>query len=186
MARRTLAKFGLDKTYTGCEEVTGEDYTVEPAEEGPRPFTALLDTGLKRTSTGSKVFAALKGALDGGLNVPHSEKRFVGYDRFKKEFDHEELRNYIFGEHVADWMNDMKEEEPEMFKAHFSRYIKAGIKADDLEELLESVHEKIRENPLSAKKARSKPANAKIWLDKKKTYAQRKADLKTKLAQLTA
>ena len=42
------------------EEPTGEDYNVEEAEDGPRPFRALLDTGLKRTSTGSKVFAALK------------------------------------------------------------------------------------------------------------------------------
>ena len=42
------------------EEATGEDYNVEEVDDGPRPFTALLDTGLKRTSTGSKVFAALK------------------------------------------------------------------------------------------------------------------------------
>ncbi len=42
------------------EEATGEDYNVEAVDDGPRPFTALLDTGLKRTSTGSKVFAALK------------------------------------------------------------------------------------------------------------------------------
>ena len=42
------------------EEATGEDYNVEEVDEGPRPFSALLDTGLKRTSTGSKVFAALK------------------------------------------------------------------------------------------------------------------------------
>lgn len=55
-----LQKFNLDKTYTGTEEATGEDYNVEADDEGPRPFTALLDTGLKRTSTGSKVFAALK------------------------------------------------------------------------------------------------------------------------------
>ena len=60
LARRTLLKFGLDQTYVGLEEPTGEDYNVEAAEEGPRPFCALLDTGLKRTSTGSKVFAALK------------------------------------------------------------------------------------------------------------------------------
>lgn len=60
LARRVLSKFNLDKTYTGAEEATGEDYNVEADEEGPRPFTALLDTGLKRTSTGSKVFAALK------------------------------------------------------------------------------------------------------------------------------
>jgi ribosomal protein L18 len=60
LARRVLTKFGLDKTYVGLEEPTGEDYNVEAAEDGPRPFCALLDTGLKRTSTGSKVFAALK------------------------------------------------------------------------------------------------------------------------------
>ena len=65
LARRVLQKFNLDKTYTGVDEATGEDYNVEADDEGPRPFTALLDTGLKRTSTGSKVFAALKvcGAL---------------------------------------------------------------------------------------------------------------------------
>lgn len=42
------------------EEATGEDFNVEEVDDGARPFTALLDTGLKRTSTGSKVFAALK------------------------------------------------------------------------------------------------------------------------------
>jgi hypothetical protein len=33
---------------------------VEEAEEGPRPFYCLLDAGLKKTSTGSKTFGALK------------------------------------------------------------------------------------------------------------------------------
>ena len=60
LARRVLQKFNLDSVYTGAEEATGEDYNVEASDDGPRPFTALLDTGLKRTSTGSKVFAALK------------------------------------------------------------------------------------------------------------------------------
>ena len=41
-------------------DAVGEDYNVDEADDGPRPFTALLDTGLKRTSTGSRVFAALK------------------------------------------------------------------------------------------------------------------------------
>ena len=36
-----------------------------------------------------QVFAALKGALDGGLDIPHSDKRFVGYDPESKEFDAE-------------------------------------------------------------------------------------------------
>lgn len=44
----------------GQEEPDGEDYNVDAAEEGPRPFYCLLDAGLKRTSTGSKTFGALK------------------------------------------------------------------------------------------------------------------------------
>lgn len=60
LARRVLTKFGLDKTYEGVEEPEGEEYTVEAEDDAPRPFFALLDTGLKRTSSGSKIFGALK------------------------------------------------------------------------------------------------------------------------------
>ena len=77
------------RTLQGNTEDVGEDYNVEAADDAPRPFQCILDTGLKRTSTGSKVFAALKGALDGGLDIPHNEKRFVGYDPDAKEFDAE-------------------------------------------------------------------------------------------------
>lgn len=48
-------------------DAVGEDYNVDEADDGPRPFTALLDTGLKRTSTGSKVFAALKVGSRAGI-----------------------------------------------------------------------------------------------------------------------
>jgi large subunit ribosomal protein L5e len=89
LARRVLQKLGLDKAYEGNTEDVGEDYNVDANDEGPRPFQCILDAGLKRTSTGSKVFAALKGALDGGLDIPHNEKRFVGYDPDSKEFDPE-------------------------------------------------------------------------------------------------
>jgi len=40
-------------------QATGEDYSVEPAESR-RPFRALLDVGLIRTTTGNRVFGALK------------------------------------------------------------------------------------------------------------------------------
>merc|ERR1712118_59239 len=77
-----------------------------------RPFTCLLDVGLVRTTTGAKVFGALKGAADGGLNIPHSEKRFPGYDREGKEFDAETHKKYIFAGHVAEYM-ELLEEDPE-------------------------------------------------------------------------
>lgn len=33
---------------------------------------AILDMGLNRATKGNRVFAALKGAIDGGLSIPHS------------------------------------------------------------------------------------------------------------------
>ena len=39
---------------------------------------AHLDVGLTRTTTGNRVFGAMKGAADGGLKIPHSVKRFPG------------------------------------------------------------------------------------------------------------
>jgi len=43
----------------------------------------------------------LQGALDGGLDIPHSDKRFAGFDKDKKELDAEVHRKYVFGGHVA-------------------------------------------------------------------------------------
>ena len=51
--------------------MTGEEYTVEYRGEGSRPFRAFLDVGLTRTTTGNRAFAVMKGAVDGGIDIPH-------------------------------------------------------------------------------------------------------------------
>ena len=48
----------------------------------------------------------MKGALDGGLDIPHNEKRFVGYA--DKKLDPETLRKYIYGGHVAEYQETMQ------------------------------------------------------------------------------
>ena len=188
VARRALTVLGLADTYAGAEEATGEDFTVEEVDGAPRPFCVLLDTGLKRTSTGSKVFATLKGALDGGLDVPHSEKRFVGYDSVDKALDTEMLQKYVLGGHVGEYMEELQEEDPEQYQKQFSRFVKAGVGAEDLEALYRGVHAAIRADPAPTKKARAKPAGAaaKPWKAVKSTYEERKARLKTKLAGMGA
>ena len=40
-----------------------------------------------RLSCSNRVFGCMKGAADGGLDVPHNEKRFPGYDRDTKSYD---------------------------------------------------------------------------------------------------
>jgi len=186
IARRVLTKLGLASTYKGLEEASGEDYMVEEVDDAPRPFFCLLDVGLKRTSTGSKVFAALKGALDGGLDIPHSEKRYVGYDPESKQLDEDFLRKYIFGGHVAEYMDSMKEEDPDAYAKHFSTFIKEGVKSGDLEGIYKNVHAAIRKNPSKTAKPKKAPAKPKKWQAVKKTYEQRKADLAERIAALRA
>ena len=66
-----------------------------------------MDVGLAYTTVGNKVFGAMKGAVDGGLNIPHNHKRFPG---FTKNADKEETydaavhRERIFGVHVDNYM----------------------------------------------------------------------------------
>merc|ERR1712127_303691 len=72
--------------YAGTKEATGAEYYVENADGQPGAFQCFLDVGLRRTTTGAKLFGALKGAADGGLNVPHSVKRFPGYDADSNEY----------------------------------------------------------------------------------------------------
>lgn len=74
----------------------------------------------------------MKGAVDGGLNIPHSTKRFPGYDAEGKSFNAEVHRAHIMGQHVADYMRSLEEEDPEAFKRQFSQYIKLGIAADQV------------------------------------------------------
>ena len=61
-----------------------------------------------------------------------SSKRFPGYDSESKEFNAEVHRNHIFGQHVANYMRLLKEEDEEGYKRQFSQYIKNGIEADQV------------------------------------------------------
>lgn len=114
-ARRALKKVGLDEKYAGVAEPDGTLKLTEALEDddAPRPFKAYLDAGLKRTTTGSRMFGAMKGASDGGLFVPHSDKRFPGYDTESKQLDPEILKKYIYGGHVAEYMESLEEEDDE-------------------------------------------------------------------------
>ncbi|XP_023002749.1 60S ribosomal protein L5-like [Cucurbita maxima] len=185
LARRVLKKLEMDDEYEGNLEVTGEDYSVEPTDSR-RPFRALLDVGLVRTTTGNRVFGALKGALDGGLDVPHSVKRFAGFSKDSKELDAEVHRKYIFGGHVAAYMRTLMEDEPEKYQSQFSEYIKKGIDADNIEELLKKVHSAIRSEPLLKKVEKQPPKKHKRYNLKKLTYEERKAKLVERLNALNS
>merc|ERR1712046_407243 len=162
-ARRLLQKYGLDEKFEGTEEVTAEfeDCFVhnedDDDEDGPKAFHALLDVGLKRTTLGSKIFAAMKGAFDGGLEIPHSEKKFYGYDDEEKAYDAEAHRDRIPGGHVSTYMESLEEEQPEEYAKKFARFIAAGVSADGMEDMYLGVHKAIRAAPVAKPTKKKKP-----------------------------
>lgn len=197
LARRTLSKLELADTFKGVEEADGEFQLTEEAEvdgESRRPFKAYLDVGLTRTSTGARVFGAMKGASDGGLYIPHSEKRFPGYDIEGKELDAETLRKYIFGGHVAEYMETLADDDEERYKSQFQGYIDDEIEADGLEELYADAHKQIREDPFlkdddeeEEKKTKEEwKAESQKYKHKKLTKAQKEERVQNRIKELSS
>jgi len=184
LARRHLKKIKLDSIYKGAEEIDGADYNVEKDGDNPNPFMAVLDIGLARTSTGSKIFAVMKGACDGGISVPHSETRFFGYNSESKEYNAEAHRDRIFGKHVADYMQKLKDDDETAYKRQFSQFIKHGIEPDALESIYTNAHAAIRENPEHAKKEKKEVKDQKRFTAKKLTYDERKHRVANKKSYL--
>jgi large subunit ribosomal protein L5e len=173
LARRLLKQVGLADQYKANSKFDGDVYNVEAAGDR-RPFKAILDIGITRTTTGNRVFGALKGACDGGIDIPHKTKRFPGFHVQKEEavknkrgkvekaasksegtFDPKVHRARIFGNHVQNYMNTLKKEDPEKFKRQFSQWDKCltAAKVKTVEELYKKVHSAVIANPDRKKKA---------------------------------
>ena len=162
--------------YKGNDKIDGALYSVEEHLAERRPFKAYLDVGLVRTTTGNRVFGAMKGASDGGLLIPHNEKRFPGHRIEKQEeetskkkkkedsgpktkavFTTDEHREHIFGIHVQEYYDLLKKDEPEDFKRQFGKWEKA-LGGKKFEDVYKEVHKKIRKDPSRPAKAKRKQA----------------------------
>jgi len=91
--------------------------------------TAVLDLGTRPVSTGSRVFAALNGALDAGVKIPHSAHILPSKERLR-------------GEHVAAF-GKMLSQKTDAYQKRFSAYLKQDLKPEDLPAHFDEVREKI-------------------------------------------
>ena len=80
---------------------------------------AILDIGLVAPTKGAKIFAALSGVLDAGVEVPHSEEKIVK-ERMK-------------GEHIAKYAKSLGAGSEE-YTAKFSKYTAQGIAPEKISE----------------------------------------------------
>ncbi|MBP2029236.1 large subunit ribosomal protein L18 [Methanohalophilus levihalophilus] len=97
-----LKKYGYEGSTgnTSAAYLTGLLFGKKALNEGYE--SGVLDMGLYSPSPGCRIYAALMGAVDAGLDIPHNPSVFPDEERIR-------------GEHVAEHM-DMAEF-PEMFDA---------------------------------------------------------------------
>ena len=179
----------LASLYPGTEECSGEietdtdesnnrKYFVnaldrDDGEVRIRPFRCFLDVGIQRTTKGCRIFGALKGAVDGGLDIPHNEKLFPGYTKEDGQiaYDAEEHKDKIMGVQLAEYMEELMEEDEEKYNELFAIYIKEGINHENYTETLEACHAAIRADPSPKNTENAKTRHAKGHPDRAKSLA---------------
>jgi large subunit ribosomal protein L18 len=109
-----------DLNNTPAAYLTGLLAGREALKKGIRE--AILDIGLRSPVKGSRVFAALRGAVEAGVEIPHDEEVLPDDSR-------------ILGEHIAKFY----ENNPE----RFGEYEKRGLSPSDLPLHVEEVKKKI-------------------------------------------
>ena len=80
---------------------------------------AVLDIGLVAPTKGAKVFAALSGVLDAGVEVPHDEEKLV--------------KERMEGAHIAEYGKSLSEDS-EVYAAKFSKYLAQKLSPEQVPE----------------------------------------------------
>jgi len=93
---------------------------------------AVLDLGLRKASKGGRIFSALKGIIDSGVNIPHGEKIYPDESRIR-------------GDHIADYAKKTVPN-PELYNKRFSQYLSRKLKPEDIPSHFDEVKRRIQES----------------------------------------
>lgn len=91
---------------------------------------AILDINRYKLTKENRLFAAMKGSIDGGLEIPHDEKVLPKVNR-------------INGSHIAKHAELLQKEDPAKYQSYFSKYISSGVSPEKLVEHFNEVKEAI-------------------------------------------
>lgn len=89
----------------------------------------IFDIGLHSPSKGGRIFAVLKGALDAGVSVPHSEEKLPEEKRIK-------------GEHIAKYAEALASSAEE-YQSKFAKYLEQKLSPENLPEHFTEVRTEI-------------------------------------------
>ena len=94
--------------------------------------TGVLDIGVSKAVYGNRVFAALKGLVDAGMEIPHDEKIYPPEER-------------INGAHIANYAQLLADSDVTHSKFQFGLYKKKGFNPQDFPTHFEEIKSAIDE-----------------------------------------
>lgn len=126
---RTLKKFGWKGNLSNIPAayLTGLLCGLKAKKKDVKE--AILDYGLRVSTKGSSIYAALKGIIDAGIKVPHN-KDILPDDK------------KISGEHIENYAKLLKKDQ-ERFAKQFSRYIKNNFNLEEFKKHFQEVKNRI-------------------------------------------
>lgn len=88
-----LAKFGWKASTSNTPAAYLAGYLAGIRAKNAGIEEAVLDIGLQTPTKGSRIFASLKGLLDAGIDIPHSEEILPSEQRIRGEHIDENLKD---------------------------------------------------------------------------------------------
>ena len=124
----TLKKYGWNAGFGNLPSayLTGLLMGKKAMSQGIKEL--VLDVGLIKSVKGAKIYAFLKGVIDAGINVPHSEDTLPAEDRIR-------------GNHIKKYAESLKDSE--QYSKKFADYLKNNFDPLKLTENFEIVKNKI-------------------------------------------
>jgi large subunit ribosomal protein L18 len=90
----------------------------------------IVDIGLIQPIPRSRIFSAVKGAIDAGLSIPCSDKMFPTEKRIK-------------GEHIVGYAKDLSKNQPSSFQRQFGKVSKGRVDLTQLPSMYDATKKKI-------------------------------------------
>lgn len=131
VSSKSLRKYGWlgDLNNTSAAYLTGLLAGMLAVRSGVK--YAIPDLGLHKVAKGARVFAAIMGLRDAGVEVPVADEVLPSSER-------------IEGTHVAKYAEQLFSRSEEHFRNRFSEYLKRGLDPRNLPEHFKEVSDRIR------------------------------------------
>jgi len=127
---------------------------------------AILDLGLFSPTKGSRIFAALKGAMDAGVEIPCEKEKLPNESRAS-------------GQHIAEYAKQLSTVNQTKYQRQFSKYIKENLQPEQLPTHFSETKERIAES-FKPKEEKKKEPKAKV---KPKARPKARPETKPKTAK---